>query len=213
MLARKPLAGTVAANVTEYGTGALNVDGCRLDTKGFPKERFPVGEYAPAGYKHGIGTRREAHTEHLGRWPANVALDAEAAAMLDEAVGERVSGQPRPERGRGGIWSPSADGIPAGPQYGDTGGPSRFFYTAKASTAERDGSTHPTVKPRDLMRWLVRLVTPPGSTVLDPFAGSGTTGLACRDEGLRCILIEREREYAEHAAHRLRQLSLLGGAA
>jgi len=92
------------------------------------------------------------------------------------------------------------------------GGPSRFFYTAKASTAERDGSTHPTVKPLDLMRWLVRLVTPPGGVVLDPFAGSGTTLLAARNEGFRAIGIEREAEYAAMCAHRLRQLTLDMGA-
>lgn len=226
VLARKPLAGgTVAANVTEHGTGALNIDGCRVAMSaedaevirakhaGMDVEAYERRPGAALNLSANPLPLKAADAHPAGRWPANVALDAEAAAMLDEAVGERVSGQPRPERGRGGIWSPSADGIPAGPQYGDNGGPSRFFYTSKASTSERDGTTHPTVKPRDLMRWLVRLVTPPGGLVLDLFGGSGTTGLACRDEGLRCILIEREREYAEQAAHRLRQLSLLGGAA
>jgi DNA modification methylase len=89
----------------------------------------------------------------------------------------------------------------------------RFCYAPKASTAERDGASHPTVKNLALMRWCVRLVTPPGGVVLDPFAGSGTTLLAARDEGFRAIGIEREGEYAAMAAHRLRQLSLLGGSA
>jgi site-specific DNA-methyltransferase (adenine-specific) len=90
-----------------------------------------------------------------------------------------------------------------GAEYGDSGGASRFFpvfrYEAKAPTKERpkvDGAAaHPTVKPVDLMRWLVRLVTPPGGLVVDPFAGSGTTGEACRAEGLRCVLIERDASY------------------
>jgi len=91
--------------------------------------------------------------------------------------------------------------------------PSNVREVPKPSPAERDGATHPTVKPLALMRWLVRLVTPPGGMVLDPFAGSGTTLLAARDEGFRSIGIEWEPEYAAMAAHRLRQLSLLGGAA
>lgn len=88
----------------------------------------------------------------------------------------------------------------------------RAFYTAKASAEERQGSSHPTVKPLDLMRWLVRMITPPAGIVLDPFAGSGTTGLACRQEGVRAILIERESEYLPDIANRLRQLSLFGEA-
>jgi DNA modification methylase len=80
-------------------------------------------------------------------------------------------------------------------------------------SSEREGATHPTIKPVALMRWLVRLVTPPSGVVLDPFAGTGTTLLAARMEGRRAIGIEREEDYAAIAAHRLRQLSLLGGAA
>jgi hypothetical protein len=89
-----------------------------------------------------------------------------------------------------------------GAEYADAGGASRFFpvfrYEAKAATSERptvNGVAHPTVKPIDLMRWLVRLVTPDGGLVLDPFAGSGTTAEACIHEHMRCITIEREAEY------------------
>jgi hypothetical protein len=90
------------------------------------------------------------------------------------------------------------------PAHGDSGGASRFFYTAKASRKERGvGNTHPTVKPLALMRYLCRMVTPPGGVVLDPFAGSGTTLLAARSEGLRAIGIEREEEYAAIASGRL----------
>lgn len=179
VVARKPLAGTVAANVLEHGTGAINVDWCRVEGA---VPSVPQPDFTKV---NGRATNLDAHARNgdmssapNGRWPANVVLDEQAAEMLDEA---------------------------------NTGGPSRFFYTAKASSAERDGATHPTVKPLALMRWLVRLVTPPGGVVLDPFAGSGTTLLAARQEHMRAIGIEREAEYAEMAAHRLRQLSLFGG--
>mgnify|MGYP003140052503 FL=1 len=87
---------------------------------------------------------------------------------------------------------------------GDSGSAARFFYTAKASASEREGSKHPTVKPLDLMRWLVRLVTPPKGVVLDPFAGSGTTGVAAVCEGMDAILIERETEYVADIARRVK---------
>ena len=87
--------------------------------------------------------------------------------------------------------------------YGDTGTAARFFYTAKADRDDRAGSAHPTIKPLDLMRWLVRLITPPGGLVLDPFAGSGTTGEAAALEGMRAVLIERELAYCDDIARRL----------
>ena len=93
------------------------------------------------------------------------------------------------------------------PGVGDDECVARFFYTAKATEADRIGSVHPTVKPVDLMRWLVRLVTPPGGTVLDPFAGSGTTGMAAMAEGLAAALIERDPEYADDITRRLRHVA------
>ena len=135
IMARKAPAGTIAANVLTYGTGALNIAATGVD----------------------------------GRWPANVLLDEVAAADLDTRTRE-------------------PDGT----------GASRFYYTGRAAAAERpviDGVAHPTVKPLDLMRWLVRLVTPPGGTVLEPFAGSGTTVEACIAEGFGCIAAEREAAY------------------
>src|SRR5690606_32455931 len=103
----------------------------------------------------------------------------------------------------GGIWSEST-GKPAGGTYADSGSAARFFYSAKADKLDRIGSKHPTVKPVDLMQWLCRLVTPPGGTVLDPFAGSGSTGEAAWREGFQCVLIEREPEYQADIAERLR---------
>ena len=93
------------------------------------------------------------------------------------------------------------------PGFGDTGSAARFFYTAKVAPSERDGSTHPTMKPVALMRWLIRLVCPPGGLLLDPFAGSGTTGVAAREEERRCILIEQEAEYFQIASRRVAEAS------
>lgn len=224
VVARKPLAGTVAENVQAHGTGALNIDGCRIRMS--DEDRAVVDTRSGAGFgtnqcAHGGRDEGERFTSSpRGRWPANVALDEAAAAMLDAQSGERASGARKPGE-YGGIGS--------GPIYGEggatdlpgidanTGGASRFFYTAKASRADRTSgglanNTHPTVKPTDLMRWLVRLVTPPGGLVLDPFAGSGTTLVAARAEGFRAIGIEREEEYAAIIADRLSQLSLFSEA-
>jgi hypothetical protein len=88
-------------------------------------------------------------------------------------------------------------------ETGDSGSAARFFYSAKADAADRCGSKHPTVKPVDLMAYLVRMVTPPGGVTLDPFAGSGSTGMACLREGFDCILIEREAQYVADIHKRL----------
>jgi site-specific DNA-methyltransferase (adenine-specific) len=203
VVGRKPLAGTVAQNVTEHGTGALNIDGCRIATSdkltgsGSPPLRFKGANSRPF---HETAAPRGANQHEAGRWPANVALDESAAAELDQQSGTRTSGLMRagtPRANRGGYSGPMPTATGAD-TYGDIGGASRFFYTAKASADERpevDGIRHPTVKPLSLMRWLVRLVTPPGGIVLDPFAGSGTTAEACVLEHLRCIAIEREASY------------------
>jgi site-specific DNA-methyltransferase (adenine-specific) len=419
VLARKPLNGTVAANVLAHGTGALNIDACRIS--GEPWERNTTTKQDIRGGRFNSAEERRYDVEpqssnDLGRWPANVLLDEDAAAILDDQSGETESGQPRSDRGSGGIWG-SGNGVPCGPQYGDAGGVSRFFlvvdsrdstiynescektlgatsgsqtaagigngesqeagrsisnlstdgcgskptgqsqpdtksttgtttrattssktsnsspkhgttttisdsekitsspmasscagasdaesidrslispndppepikgiagdaaqqasvsgesatestttptcgstkkhggldeicltgqapglrfkYCPKSSREERDygthgltarqrdesrkegnpggdnprnrglqprGNFHPTVKPVDLMRWLVRLVTPAGGTVLDPFAGSGTTGMACAFEGFEFIGIEREAEYVAIAERRV----------
>ncbi len=183
VVARKPLAGTVAGNVLQHGTGALNIDACRVGDE--PREAGP----------------------NTGRWPTNVLLDESQSEALDAQSGTLTSGvmragTERQPRAGGTIYGSDARTFTLADTYGDRGGASRFFptfrYEAKAPSSERpsvDGVTHPTVKPLDLMRWLVRLITPPGGTVLEPFAGSGTTLEAALIEGFACIGIEREADY------------------
>jgi hypothetical protein len=203
VVARKPLIGTVAANVLADGTGALNIDGCRIGTtETLGRAKAGWGNAAVGADDYGnfnsIGVTVEG-----GRWPANVILDETQAAELDRQSGATSSkAADRGNLGSGPFSRLEGNGSLEGTNsvrgHTDSGGASRFFYTAKANNHERpriDGSAHPTVKPLDLMRYLVRLVTPPGGTVLEPFAGSGTTAEACIVEGFKCIAIEREADY------------------
>lgn len=226
VLARKPLVGTVAVNVERHGTGALNIDGCRTA----PGEHVSGGGNGLANVG-GImgplaGTRERVQPHDKGRWPTNVLLDESAAADLDAQTGILTSGANPTRRGADKFRTTYGDF--AGQEACDaargtnSGGASRFFpvfrYEAKAPTTERpdvDGVMHPTVKPLDLMRWLVRLITPPGGTVLDPFAGSGTTAEACVIEAFRCICMEREPTYLPLIVARLSkpiQTALIGDA-
>ncbi len=210
LLARKPLAGTVEANCREHGTGALNIDGCRIGTE----MRFNP----PAGNKPGgnslmmgvFGMPQDAEgRERVGRWPANLILDEEAGSQLDaqtpdkgQAAPLKETGRARPGHGRLGEMGPPVACEP----HDAPGGASRFFYCAKASKRDRgEGNSHPTVKPVELMRWLVRLVKGPGENlILDPFGGSGTTGVACQLEDVPFLLIEREAAYVAIAEARLK---------
>jgi DNA modification methylase len=208
VLARKPLIGTVAANVQEHGTGAVNIDACRIGTDGGTRG-------ATAGPSNGIlgdGLNGDFGklVPGLGRWPANLIHDG-SAEVIEAFPAE--AGAFAPVRGH----EPSnivnnvygARNRPGGVFHGDSGSAARFFYTAKADADDRIGSKHPTVKPVDLMQWLVRLVTPAGGLVLDPFAGTGTTGEAAFREGMRAVLIEREAEYQDDIRRRMK-LALSG---
>jgi DNA modification methylase len=191
--------------------GPLQIDACRIGDDTSRGDRYN-GRAAHGSLSSEIFPRFEKRTEPwtvpVGRWPANVVLDDDVAHELDMQIGERPSGGRSWTEGDvdTGSWRvlEGRDGRSGGslrPDYaraGDSGGASRYFYTAKAPQAERvrlNGIAHPTVKPLALMRWLVRLVTPFGGTVLDPFAGSGTTGEAALLEGFQAILIEQEPEY------------------
>lgn len=228
VVARKPLGEkTVVANVLTHGTGALNIDACRVPTT---DKLHGTGQPPLA---HGGMNARPFHANHeaqrseqheAGRWPTNVVLDGEMADELDHQSGVLKSGA-NPTR-RSSDKFRNAYGDFAGQEEcvahrgADEGGASRFFpvfrYTAKAAGHERptaNGVAHPTVKPLDLMRWLVRLVrlvTPPGGLVLDPFAGSGTTAEACIHEHMRCITIERELDYLPLIVARLTKPMAVG---
>ena len=206
VVARKLLIGTVAENVLAHGTGALNIDGCRIGTEILPAQSRGVSR---------IGTFEGADgnitNERAGRWPANVILDESQAAELDKQSGVTTSALTGSERtldvGRSDLVRQAPrEGMRRA--HGDSGGASRFFYCAKAPKKERpnvDGIAHPTVKPLNLLRYLVRLVTPPGGTVLEPFAGSGTTVEACILEGFDCIAIEMTDDYLPLINERVRR--------
>ena len=217
VVARKPLFGTVAENVATHGVGALNIDGCRIDAKGDHLGGGRISSSAEGWdlpWKHDANAIESAknrgcvsvqRAERLGRWPANVIHDGS-----DEVVG----------------LFPGDDDKSA----------ARFFYCAKASKADRDDgcdglpvgqvghgnlgasmerfdtkgrNVHPTVKPTDLMRYLCRLVTPPGGVVMDPFMGSGSTGRGAVMGGFGFVGIELDPEYTEISRRRIAQVSSL----
>lgn len=229
-VARKPLMGTVAANMEAHGTGRLNIDECRIGdfvnttppgTDRYNKANFEHG-YRPNAYqsngREGEATANQRYTETgstnfaatpgprggnaAGRYPANIIHDGSQEvtdAFPDTESGIKDGGAYVRETGihSGGHRN---DGVSS---FGDSGSAARFYYAAKADADDRLGSKHPTVKPVDLMQYLVRLVTPRDGVVLDPFGGTGTTGEAAWREGRRAILIEREAEYQDDIARRM----------
>ena len=200
-VARKPLVGTVAANVLAHGTGALNIDGCRV-----PGESTLRSNTAEMGY-HGGNLSAEYQTgSDTGRWPANLIHDGSDEVL---AAFPQASGAVAPVKGtETSAKTANAFGEYQGRAPSDRrdggGSAARFFYCAKASKKDRgDGNSHPTVKPTDLMAYLCRLVMPPGGVVLDPFMGSGSTGKAAHAEGFNFIGIERDPEYFKIASDRI----------
>jgi hypothetical protein len=195
-VARKPLIGTVAENVLQHGTGAINVDGGRVGTE----ERI-TNWSGTANYK--VSDPKTGTTTATGRWPANFIHDGS-----EEVVGlfpDTKSGGGDKHGRKASTFCASTDweAYKGTSNGGDSGSAARFFYCAKASKADRDENHHPTVKPTDLMRYLCRLVTPPSGTVLDPFMGSGSTGKAAMLEGFAFVGIEREAEYIDIAKARI----------
>lgn len=233
IVARKPLEGTVADNVLEFGTGAINVDGCRIPGEEVTTSRNVALGSSSGSIYGGADVPGEFTSHPGGRWPANVAVDDFAAAELDkqapkvgaaaQAAGPTRSGA----KGDARVFGDYAGTDDEAPFYGDKGGASRFYYCAKANRAEREAglreldpetirvalgllevprvrNVHPTVKPIALMRWLVRLVTPKGGRVLDPFTGSGSTACATALEGFDFVGMELIPIHAEIARRRLR---------
>jgi site-specific DNA-methyltransferase (adenine-specific) len=217
-VARNPLCGTIAANVQKWGTGAVNVDGCRIPNDEPIQERG-TGRIYRNGQKHSLSAWRRAegrkdlpsnHPQmtggHVhGRWPANLIHDgsAEVVGLFPEKAGGGFP-QVRKAAKTAGIYGAFAEGhCQKGPRDMGSGSAARFFYCAKASQQERGvNNRHPTVKPIRLMRYLCRLVTPSGGKVLDPFAGTGTTGVAAASEGFDAVLVELNPEYAKLATDR-----------
>lgn len=179
LLCRKPLEGAVVDNVERWGVGGLNIDGCRIETDDVLGRA--TGSSLSRAYVGGVATQWNSlgTTVEGGRWPANILLDDHAASLVDIQAGLEAS---------------------------------RFFYCAKAERGEREAglaggeqraNVHPTVKPLAVMRWLCKLITPPGGLILDPFNGSGTTGCAAVQLGFSYLGIEREPEYAAIARARI----------
>jgi DNA modification methylase len=212
-LARKPsrtvppLPGLDACRIpTEESLAGGAFSGPRIDAmSGDKRAGKSLGMFQPGAKPN------RSFVQPVGRWPANVTMDEDAAAALDEMSGERPAGI---AVRRNGVTNAIAYGgnigrLPPGTPdmgYGDTGGASRFFYCAKAPKSDRgDGNKHPTVKNTNLMRWLCRLITPPGGVILDPCMGSGSTGKAAVIEGFGFIGIEQDAEHVAVAERRINE--------
>lgn len=206
-VARKPLAGTVAENVLAHGTGALNIDGCRIDASDGRPLIESKSEASRHAFGDGLNGSRCAGTTTQGRWPANLIHDGsdEVLAAFPQAPGQMAKAAEGGDRRKDqNVYSTMTRGSNGAEPRADTGSAARFFYCAKASKKDRGAdNAHPTVKPTDLMRYLCRLVTPPGGVVLDPFMGSGSTGKAAILEGFRFIGCERSPEYMAIARARI----------
>ena len=230
VVARKPLDGTVAQNVLKHGTGGLNIDGCRIGTEKVTINTWDDGAKPFGG---GAG-HKYSSKQVEGRWPANLVHDGseEVLKLFPETTsGKQAAGGHvrNSDKHRNTYASFKGQKCEEDVLYGDSGSAARFFYCAKADSVERHGgvghpgkqfkhgvtlqkvfktetrgNNHPTVKPVDLMKYLCRLVTPPGGIVLDPFMGSGSTGKAAAEEGFRFLGIEMGEEEFEIAAGRVR---------
>jgi site-specific DNA-methyltransferase (adenine-specific) len=243
-MARKPLIGTVSANVLAHGTGAINIDACRVGAESTARDTLKElssrgatgGSFANQDHRYADRTSKYPTGSDAGRWPANLIHDGSAAVV---ALFPAEAGAQAPVHRRNGdkfrnLFGKFEGNVDeAGSTFqGDTGSAARFFYCAKASRTDRNeglpsgdapavetdatmrdcenadwiarnGNHHPTVKPTDLMAYLVRLVTPPGGTVLDPFMGSGSTGKACMREEFHFIGIELAASYIEISQARI----------
>jgi len=235
-LARKPLSEkTVAANVLKYGTGGINIDGCRIGTDGGTK-RSHQSDFKSEGVEGNVHATRGYRTGHQsvdiskGRFPANLIHDGSDDVVELFPDSKSVKGKARVATIKNQTRLNNSNETQVNCEYSDSGSAARFFYCAKASRKERNrglenpgpqfkhgtvlrnventetkGNTHPTVKPIALMRYLCRLVTPKGGTVLDPFMGSGSTGCAAKEEGFDFIGIDQEIESVEIAAKRIKK--------
>ena len=220
-LARKPIEEkTITDNVLKYGTGGINIDGCRIDIKGKDLKNRLSQEKSRRieNNKHNEGFLGSSKIKPNldvaeGRFPANIIFDESAGEILDEQSGDSISTKrraeimPLPKTPFNG--EKTDNGTDRG--FDDEGGASRFFYIPKTSKKEKElgidnekcKTTHPTIKPIELMRYLVRLVTPKGGVIMDPFMGSGSTGVAALLESFQFVGIELDENYFEIALQRV----------
>lgn len=240
IIARKPLDGTIVANLLKHGCGALNIDASRIEAsdqaaldanwdrgmttdirggkyiggkpQGVPIKARPlrISHSDPGNgiFGKGIHGSEAVGTTTLGRWPANVVHDGseEVLAAFPDAPGQLFNSTAAPRK-TGNVYGDASGARTDVPPRDAGGSAARFFYQAKADRGDRADSKHPTVKPVDLIRWLVTLACPPGGHVLDCFAGSGTTGEACMLAGFDCTLIEKEAQHAKDIEHRIKRWS------
>jgi site-specific DNA-methyltransferase (adenine-specific) len=187
------------------GKRALGIDECRI----LGQKRLMVNLDNDNESIFGMKSRSSyGEISDEGRWPANVIHDGsdevmEAFAAYGESSGGRRLGGGKRPGGFGNVGAAKGDSVPVGPDYPDSGSVARFFYSAKADQEDRWGSKHPTVKPVELIRYLVKLITPPGGTFLDPFAGSGTAAVAALAEKRNAILVEQSEEYCADIRERI----------
>lgn len=212
ILAMKPLDGTFVQNAEKWGVAGINIDESRIsisDGDNIHKKNPHTIHVDKDSYSGGFSISQ--YKVPQGRWPANIIFDEEAAKELDQMTGILKSGS--------GIKNPiggattgfhASNWKDSGYRQGDSGGASRFFYCAKASSSERGkDNTHPTVKPIALMKYILKLLAPPGNpTCLDPFAGSGSTLVAAKELGINCIGIEKQEEYVEIARKRVENVPI-----
>lgn len=215
-VARKPISeSTIAENILKWGTGGINIDASRIEfssPEDFKSATFGTGVDIKGG-NYGGGKSTQTESKNIegnpkGRFPANVIFDEFTAQILDDQTGELTSGmkdKPSPGFGDGNIYSPG--GMNYAGTYGDCGGGSRFFYCAKADSAERnlgvDNNDHPTVKPVSLMRYLVKMVTQKGGICLDPYCGSGTTLIGAKLELMQYVGIDNNPRNVEISRARI----------
>ena len=217
VMARKPISEkSITDNVLKHRTGGINIDGCRIEGDSHAKTRVRKAG-SEFGQNSGWNDHKNVDTIYdpsQGRYPANVMHDgSDVVKDIFPTTSKSAGGRSYQNTNKmyEGGWK-DGDGLNIDPGYGDEGSAARYFYCPKTSKSERhnaDKNTHPTVKPVELMKYLCRLVTPKGGTVLDPFMGSGSTGMAAKDEGFDFIGIEKEPEYYDIAEARIKVTSPL----
>jgi site-specific DNA-methyltransferase (adenine-specific) len=210
-LCRKPLSEkTIAANVLKWGTGGINIDGCRVGTETTYTTRVKT-QTGAGGWKTTGYDEPQKKKNPQGRFPANLIHDGsqEVLELFPTSESSKPSksakyGAHKQESDNNILGKGLCSSTPNRSPIGDKGSAARFFYCPKASKKDRDeGNNHPTVKPTALMAYLCRLITPTGGVVLDPYMGSGSTGKAAVQEGFRFVGCELDKDYFDIATARV----------